>query len=78
MMVTGLSHLSELVIGVTYKCLLLIKMFGWFPAIPEQFDGSYNKKESHHEAGYDAFITGSCFIALSNFLGRFSFLSCLS
>jgi len=26
-------------------------------------------KEKSHEAGYDAYITGLCFIALSNYLG---------
>jgi len=26
--------------------------------------------EKSHEAGYDAYITGLCFIALSNYLGQ--------
>lgn len=38
--------------------------------VAEDFDCSYDKKESLHEAGYDAFLTGRCFIALSNFLGK--------
>lgn len=39
--------------------------------ICEEWDNRYKETESQHEAGYDAFITGQCFIALSNFLGQF-------
>lgn len=38
----------------------------------ESVDGrSYSTlTEKCHEAGYDAYITGICFIALSNYLGQ--------
>ena len=39
--------------------------------IAEKFtECGYDTKECAHEAGYDAFLTGRCFIALSNFLGK--------
>ncbi|KAL4240976.1 hypothetical protein ACF0H5_001758 [Mactra antiquata] len=37
--------------------------------LPEEWDNKY-KTEMLHEAGYDAYITGQCFIALSNYLGQ--------
>ena len=37
--------------------------------IGEGFDNRYKENEVLHEAGYDAYITGRCFISLSNFLG---------
>lgn len=30
---------------------------------------SYNTGEQHHEAGFDAYITGLCYISMSNYLG---------
>ncbi|XP_060559123.1 poly(A)-specific ribonuclease PARN-like [Ruditapes philippinarum] len=39
--------------------------------ISEDCDNKYKDSQSLHEAGYDAYITGQCFIALSNFLGQF-------
>ncbi|CAE1324447.1 PARN [Acanthosepion pharaonis] len=39
--------------------------------LPEEFS-NYNASEQQlHEAGYDAFITGLCFISMSQFLGDF-------
>lgn len=43
-------------------------------ASPPGFDGYCTSKEQLHEAGYDAFITGLCFISMSNFLGNLSSL----
>ena len=38
--------------------------------IAEKFtECGYDTKECAHEAGYDAYLTGRCFIAMSNFLG---------
>lgn len=31
--------------------------------------------EKFHEAGYDAYITGLCFIALSNYLGEYKYIT---
>ncbi|XP_053392664.1 poly(A)-specific ribonuclease PARN-like isoform X3 [Mercenaria mercenaria] len=39
--------------------------------ISEDLDNKYKDNEALHEAGYDAFVTGQCFISLSNFLGQF-------
>ncbi|XP_052769212.1 poly(A)-specific ribonuclease PARN-like isoform X2 [Mya arenaria] len=38
--------------------------------VSEEMDNSYKGSESLHEAGYDAYITGQCFISLANYLGN--------
>lgn len=37
--------------------------------VAEDWDNRYSDNTQHHEAGFDAYITGQCFIALSNYLG---------
>ncbi|KAL3877205.1 hypothetical protein ACJMK2_034946 [Sinanodonta woodiana] len=39
--------------------------------IPEGFGHHYMETEQLHEAAYDAFITGLCFISMANYLGKF-------
>ncbi|XP_063446244.1 poly(A)-specific ribonuclease PARN-like isoform X1 [Mytilus trossulus] len=31
--------------------------------------GSYNTPDQHHEAGFDAYLTGLCYISMTNYLG---------
>lgn len=54
---------------------VLLDIMGKFPfSIPdvEAIEGrSYSTlTDKTHEAGYDAYITGLCFIAMSNYLGQ--------
>lgn len=45
-----------------------------FAVIPENFP-QYKLDDSNlHEAAYDAYITGICFTAMSNFLGSYGVL----
>jgi len=37
--------------------------------ISDEMDNRYKGKEMLHEAGYDAYITGQCYISLANYLG---------
>lgn len=37
---------------------------------PEDFQSYDTSSEQLHEAGYDAYITGLCFISMANYLGK--------
>uniref|UniRef100_A0A7N6AMS4 Poly(A)-specific ribonuclease PARN n=1 Tax=Anabas testudineus TaxID=64144 RepID=A0A7N6AMS4_ANATE len=60
---------------ITYTSLAeLEKQLKESPFKPPQVEGflSYNTaQEQLHEAGYDAYITGLCFISMANYLGSF-------
>lgn len=43
-----------------------------FPESAEGFPSYDTASEQLHEAGYDAYITGLCFISMANFLGTFA------
>ena len=40
------------------------------PEFEENF-GYANSDEKYHDAGYDAYVTGFCFLAMANYLGKF-------
>lgn len=41
------------------------------PEVIPVADRSYSTSdETYHEAGYDAYVTGLCFIAMSNYIGK--------
>ena len=42
----------------------------YFVEMSEDCDNKYKESQVLHEAGYDAYITGECFISLANFLGK--------
>ena len=61
------SSLEELMNTVSQKPYEMPKIE------PHMSDCGYNlTTEKYHEAGYDAFVTGLCFIAMSNRLGKLS------
>uniref|UniRef100_A0A667WWX3 Poly(A)-specific ribonuclease PARN n=1 Tax=Myripristis murdjan TaxID=586833 RepID=A0A667WWX3_9TELE len=56
-----------------FKVILLTSLFSIVP-LSETAEGfpSYDTAQEHlHEAGYDAYITGLCFISMANYLGSF-------
>lgn len=50
--------------------LLLLLKCGFFLVVTEGFKGYNTGDEQLHEAGYDAYITGLCFLSMAKYLGR--------
>lgn len=65
------KYLSELWLS-TYKFLPLLSIFFslFVSETAEGFPSYDTAQEQLHEAGYDAYITGLCFISMANYLGN--------
>ena len=57
-------------ICVVWKLFMICVDHVSLPEFEENF-GYANSDEKYHDAGYDAYVTGFCFLAMANYLGMF-------
>lgn len=48
----------------------LLSLYGSLSETAEGFHSYDTAQEQLHEAGYDAYITGLCFVSMANYLGN--------